>query len=144
VNSRNQSYIVYMLLFVAIIVLVIYGFNNNPTSNSVLTINQLADQVKSGNISRIIVEENKITIVDTNGATKTAIKENNSTLVDQLLALGVEPDKLSSANGLTLEVRTPSRLWDFLAQRFISFRSSPCSWSFTSFSARPRAAITLP
>jgi len=108
VNSRNQSYIVYMLLFVAIIVLVIYGFNNNPTSNSVLTINQLADQVKSGNISRIIVEENKLTVIYADGVTeKTSNKEAETTLVSQLMALGVTPEELS-ANKINIEVKSPS------------------------------------
>ncbi|HBF40693.1 MAG TPA: cell division protein FtsH [Anaerolineaceae bacterium] len=107
-NSRNQSYIVYMLLFVAIIVLVIYGFNNNPTSNSVLTINQLADQVKSGNISRIIVEENKLTVIYADGVTeKTSNKEAETTLVSQLMALGVTPEELS-ANKINIEVKSPS------------------------------------
>jgi cell division protease FtsH len=97
-----------MLLFVAIIVLVIYGFNNNPTSNSVLTINQLADQVKSGNISRIIVEENKLTVIYADGVTeKTSNKEAETTLVSQLMALGVTPEELS-ANKINIEVKSPS------------------------------------
>jgi len=70
VNSRNQSYIVYILLFVAIIVLVFYGFNNNTASRTVLTTNQVADEVKSGNISRIIVEENKLTVIYKDGVTE--------------------------------------------------------------------------
>jgi cell division protease FtsH len=118
VNSKTQSYIVYILLFASIIALVAFSVKNNNTDNTVLTINQLADQVKNGTITKITVEEDKITVVDNKGVTKTAVKETNSTLVDQLIALGVPPEKLSSANGLTLEIKTPSKLWDLLSTAF--------------------------
>ncbi len=117
-NSKTQSYIVYILLFASIIALVAFSVKGNSTDNSVITINELANQINNSKVSRITVEEDKITVVDTNGVTKTAIKEANSTLVDQLLALGVEKEKLSSANGLTYEVKTPSKLWDFLSTAF--------------------------
>jgi cell division protease FtsH len=118
VNSRNQSYIVYILLFVAIIVLVIYGFNNNSSSSSVLTINQLADQVKSGNISRIIVEENKLTVVYSDGVTeKTSNKETETTLVSQLMALGVTPEELASSK-INIEVKPPSAFLGLLNALF--------------------------
>lgn len=117
-NSRNQSYIVYILLFVAIIVLVIYGFNNNSSSSSVLTINQLADQVKSGNISRIIVEENKLTVVYSDGVTeKTSNKETETTLVSQLMALGVTPEELASSK-INIEVKPPSAFLGLLNALF--------------------------
>lgn len=117
-NSKTQSYIVYILLFASIIALVAFSVKGNSADNSVMTINELANKINNNQISRITVEEDKITVVDTNGATKTAVKESNSTLVDQLLALGVEKEKLSSANGLTFEVKTPSKLWDFLSTAF--------------------------
>jgi len=118
VNSRTQSYIVYILLFASIIALVAFSVKGNSTDNSVISINELANQINNSEISNITVEEDKISIVKTNGALETAIKESNSTLVDQLLALGVEPEKLSSANGFKLEVKTPSKLWDFLSTAF--------------------------
>ncbi len=117
-NSRTQSYIVYILLFASIIALVAFSVKGNSTDNSVISINELANQINNSEISNITVEEDKISIVKTNGALETAIKESNSTLVDQLLALGVEPEKLSSANGFKLEVKTPSKLWDFLSTAF--------------------------
>lgn len=117
-NSRTQSYIVYILLFASIIALVAFSVKGNSTDNSVISINELASQINNSEISNITVEEDKISIVKTNGALETAIKESNSTLVDQLLALGVEPEKLSSAKGFKLEVKTPSKLWDFLSTAF--------------------------
>ncbi len=114
-NSRNQSYIVYILLFVAIIALVIYGFSNSASSSSVISINQLADEVKSGNVSQITVEENKLTVLYKDGVTeKTSNKEPESTLVAQLLELGVTPAELSPSV-ININVKPPSPLLGILS-----------------------------
>lgn len=119
-NSRTQSYVVYILLFIAIIVLVIFGFNRSSGSDTVLTINQVADQVIKGQISKISVEEDKLTITYPDGSIKTATKESNSTLVDQLVALGVTPDELSpeKENHLLIEVKAPSQWLNILNSVF--------------------------
>lgn len=116
-NSRNQSYIVYFLLFVAIIVLVVFGFNRNISDSSVLTINQVADEVKSGNITRIREEENKLTVYYANGDQKTSMKEAETTLVNQLLALGVTPEELSS-KAISIDIKAPSALLSVLNALF--------------------------
>ena len=110
-NSRTQSYIVYVLLFIAIIVLVVFGFNKSSGANNVLTINQVASEVIHGNITKITVEEDALTVYYPDGSTKTATKEPTTTLVDQLLALGVTPEELSSDNGskLLIEVKAASQ-----------------------------------
>jgi cell division protease FtsH len=111
VKPRSQSYIVYFLLFVAIIVLVIFSFNNAKSADTVLSINQVADEVNKGTVARIIEEENKLTIVfKADGSEKTAVKETESTLISQLIALGVDPEKLSPENGIKIDVKTPSAL----------------------------------
>jgi preprotein translocase subunit YajC len=111
VNSRTQSVIVYILLFAAIIALVVYGMNRPQTEDEVLTINQLASEIMSGNVSKITVEEDKLTVLDKSGLVeRTATKETNSTLVEQLLALGVTPDQLSPDNGISIEIKAPSKL----------------------------------
>ena len=109
-KPRNQSYIVYMLLFMSIIVLVVFSLNRSGAADNVLTINQVADEVKKGNIARIIEEEDKLTIVLKSGAEKTSLKESESTLVDQLIALGVTPEELNPEKGIDLEIKAPSTL----------------------------------
>jgi cell division protease FtsH len=109
VKPRSQSYVVYFLLFVAIIVLVIFSFNKANSGDNILTINQLADQVKQGNVTRITEEENKLTVIlknDTNE--KTATKETETTLVSQLIALGVTPENLTPGSGIKIEIKPPS------------------------------------
>ncbi|NMC85737.1 MAG: ATP-dependent zinc metalloprotease FtsH [Anaerolineaceae bacterium] len=120
-NSRTQSYVVYALLFIAIIVLLVFGFNRSSEADSVLTINQVANEVIHGNVSKIAVEEDKLTITYPDGTIKTAIKESNSTLVDQLLALGVTPEELSPDTGkLLVEVKAPSQ-WINILNSLIYF-----------------------
>ena len=107
-KPRNQSYIVYFLLFMSIIILVVFSFNNSSAVDNVLTINQVADEVKKGNVARIIVEEDDLTVILNSGAEKTALKESETTLVDQLVALGVTPEELYPDKGIKVEIKAPS------------------------------------
>jgi len=107
-KPRNQSYIVYLLLFMSIIVLVVFTLNRPGAADNVLTINQVADEVKKGNVVRIIEEEDKLTVVLQSGAEKTSNKESESTLVDQLIALGVTPEELNPEKGIGVEIKAPS------------------------------------
>ncbi|MDR3576354.1 MAG: ATP-dependent zinc metalloprotease FtsH [Anaerolineaceae bacterium] len=106
-NSRNQSYIIYLLLFVAIIAMVVYNFSSQGNSQNVLTINEVADGIKNGTIKRIQENDNSLTIIYADGTQKTSTKEANATLLDQLTQLGVTPAQLASSN-VKIEVKPPS------------------------------------
>lgn len=108
-NSRNQSYMIYLLLFIAIIAMVWYSFSQNSAASGVLTINQLASEIQGGKIAKIVADDNKLTVTYKDGTQKsaTATKETNSTLVEQLAALGVTPAQLSS-DTIQIEVKPPS------------------------------------
>ncbi|HEX7557008.1 MAG TPA: ATP-dependent metallopeptidase FtsH/Yme1/Tma family protein, partial [Leptolinea sp.] len=108
-NSRNQSYVVYLLLFIAIIAMVVYSFSQNATASGVLTINQVASEVQSGKVARIVADENKLTITYKDGTQKTATstKETDATLVQQLTTMGVTPAQLSPDN-VQIEIKPPS------------------------------------
>jgi cell division protease FtsH len=106
-------------LFVAIIVLIVFNLNKTNAADTVLSINQLAEQVQKGNISRVVEEENKITVYYADGITeKTVVKENEATLVDQLLALGVTSEQLTPASGIKIEVKAPSAMAGILNAAF--------------------------
>ncbi len=118
-KPRSQSYVIYVLLFIAIIVLIVFNLNKTNTADTVLSINQLAEQIQQGNISRVVEEENKITVYLKDGITeKTVVKETETTLVNQLLALGVTPDKLTPASGIKIEVKAPSAMAGILNAAF--------------------------
>lgn len=106
-NSRNQSYVIYLLLFVAIIAMVVYNFRQQSNSTDVYTINQVAADVQAGKIERIVEDDNRIHIVFTDGSTKDSNKEPNATLVDQLVSLGVTPTQLAP-DLVKIEIKPPS------------------------------------
>ena len=106
-GSRNQSYIVYIILLVSIFILVFYSFNNKSDQKS-LTINQLANDVNSGLVAKIqSSENNRIHVVYNDGTEKDTVKETESTLVQQLLDYGVTSEGLISTK-ITVEVIPPS------------------------------------
>jgi cell division protease FtsH len=88
--------------------MVYFNIQKQPSSGGPLTISQVAQQVESGQIARITVNnDNSLTIVTTSDSTieQTARKEPETTLVSQLIALGVTPDKLSK---VAIVVNPPS------------------------------------
>jgi cell division protease FtsH len=108
--SRNRSSIIYILLAAAIIILIFYSFNQSNTSPETLSINQVAADVQAGKVSRIIEEQDKITVIYGTGTQeiqKLAHIESVATLVQQLKDLGVTSDQLSPDH-LFIEVKPPS------------------------------------
>ncbi len=108
--TRNRSTIIYVLLFAAIIILVVYNFNQNATTQEVLTINEVAAAIQSNEVDRIVANDDRLTVIYGEGEgaiERIATKEANSTLVDQLLALGVTPQQLSPEN-IMIEINPPS------------------------------------
>ena len=106
-NSRNQSYIIYLLLFVAIIAMVIYQFTSQGGSQNTITINEVAAGIKSGTITRVIEDENRLTMIMKDGSQRTSVKEATATLVEQLIQLGVTADNLN-AEKVKIEIKAPS------------------------------------
>lgn len=106
-SSRNQSYIIYLLLFIAIIAMVIYNFSSQGNSQADLTINEVAAGIQSGSISRIVEDENRLRIIKKDGSQVSSTKESNSTLVEQLLQLGVTTEQLN-AERVKIEIKPPS------------------------------------
>jgi cell division protease FtsH len=109
-QPRNRSTIIYVLLFAAIIFLVVYNFQSNASAQQTLSINQVAEDVQQGKISRINVEESSIRLVykeDKEGIERVSHIESTSTLVEQLKELGVTTDQLSPAK-IAVEVKPPS------------------------------------
>ena len=47
-NSRGQSYIIYALLFIAIIAMVYFNMNQQTAKQETLTLNQLAADIQPG------------------------------------------------------------------------------------------------
>jgi cell division protease FtsH len=112
VNSRSQSFFVYFLLIVAIGAMLYMGLRENTTTEKPLSINQVAMAVQKGEIARIIIDSNDtIRVVKVNGAEEgvESRKESESTLVEQLIRLGVTPEQLAPEK-VIIAVKEPS-IW---------------------------------
>ena len=105
--TRNRSSIIYLLLFVAIIVMVVYQFQQQSTTQEALTINELAADIQSGEVKRVVEDDDRLRVTYFNGTEKTSQKESNATLVEQLKELGVSTAALSSES-IKVEVKAPS------------------------------------
>jgi cell division protease FtsH len=112
-NTRNRIPVFYLLLFGVIIVLVFMQFMQPSTQQEPLTINELARDIKLGDVTRINVAEDDTlqVIYDTNDGVieREARKEANTTLVEQLVALGVTTEQLNYEN-VQINVTSPSAL----------------------------------
>jgi cell division protease FtsH len=100
------------LLLLGLLVMVVLFFSNSKeAAKEPLTINQLAQDVINNKVSRIKVKpDDRLVVVYGKGDQATereATKESTSTLVEQLLSLGVSPDKLDPGV-INIEIEPPS------------------------------------
>ena len=108
-KSRNQSFIIYILLFMAIIAMVFFTVNQQSTQVVEIPINKLATDIRDGKVKSISEDENRLEITYKNNDIKTSTKDTNSPLIAQLVELGVTPEDLSSEQ-ISVEIRLPSPL----------------------------------
>ncbi len=106
-SSRNQSYIIYLLLFVAIIAMVVYNFSSQGSSQDVLTINEVSAGIQNGTITKIVEDENNLRIIMNDGSQKSSTKDPTTSLVEQLVQLGVTPAQLKP-DQVKIEIKPPS------------------------------------
>lgn len=110
-SKRNQSYMIYTLLFMAIIAMVYMSITNDANSQSPLTINEVVREVQLGNVNRLVVEsDSRVRVIYGTGddeVEKLSHKEPDSTLVSQLVSLGLSAEDMASSN-VKIEAKPPS------------------------------------
>jgi cell division protease FtsH len=92
---------------VAIIVLVVYQFQQSPTTQDVIPINKVANDIQSGLVERIVEDNNRLRVIYSDGTERYSHKESETTLVEQLKAFGVSTEQLAASN-IKIEVKPPS------------------------------------
>jgi len=108
VKSRNQSFIIYVLLFIAIIAMVFFTVNQQAAGADEIPFNQVATDLKAGRIEAIIEDDSFLEITYKNSdQIKTSTKDPSTPLIEQLVELGVEPEDLSAEN-VTIDIKLPS------------------------------------
>ncbi len=108
-KSRNQSFFISALLLFSIVALVFYGFQEQAFGSQPIPINQLAAEIEADLVGKIEVEGDDVHITYrdvTNRSAATTAKDSNSGLIEQLVQLGVSPEKLRDPN-LKIEVLLP-------------------------------------
>jgi cell division protease FtsH len=91
--------------------MVVMAVQRESGSQESLTINEVARDIKAGKVARVVIEDNDTLRVIYNDGDMDGVesyKETDTTLVAQLLALGVTADQLSPEN-VTIEVKPPSQ-----------------------------------
>jgi len=109
VKSRNQSFIIYLLLFVAIIVMVFFTVNQQSGQSDEIPFNELGTDIKAGLVESIVEDDSYLAITYKNDEIKTSTKDPNTPLIEQLVELGVSPENLSAEN-ITIDILLPSPL----------------------------------
>ena len=105
--TRNRSSIVYLLLFIAIIALVVFNFQQSGNNAEALPINQVAADIQTGLVERIVEDDSRLRVIYNDGTERSSQKEQNATLIEQLIALGVSTEQLNS-DKVKIEIKPPS------------------------------------
>ncbi len=105
--SRNRASIIYLLLFMAIISMVVYNFQQQAQRQEILSINEVAADIQRGKINRIVEDDDRLRLVYKDGDERISYKETSATLIEQLSTLGVASDQLSPDN-VKIEIKPPS------------------------------------
>jgi cell division protease FtsH len=96
-----------LLVLILIIAVLVIQFRSGAPQPERLYFNEVAQAVRTGDVARLVVDENEIEVIYRDGASALSRKEPTQTAVEQLLALGVEPSMLSPDN-VSIEIKQPS------------------------------------
>jgi cell division protease FtsH len=110
-SSRGRNSLV-LLILILIITVLVFQFRGASPQPDRLFFNEVVDKIKTGEVSRVIVDDNDLEIVYKNyknGDSAFSRVEPSKTAVEQLLDLGVTADDLSARN-IELEIKQPSNL----------------------------------
>ena len=121
-KPRNQSFFISALLLFALIAMVFYGVNQNGFGNTEIPINQLAADIEAGKVSSIKVDNNEVEIQYKSLEQKTtsiSSKDPQSGLIEQLIDLGVSPEKLRDPE-LSIRIVVPG-FWSEALIAFLNF-----------------------
>ncbi len=103
-NPRVRNIFVYVLILLAIVA-ILWSVRSQTQQSKPLTLSELAQALKRGEVEKISVSGDDITVTRRDGSIAVARKEPTSTATEQLVALGVSSDILS---GIEVDVARPS------------------------------------
>jgi cell division protease FtsH len=102
-----------MLVFVGIIILVFYAVRQQSITSEEISIGEVAHQIIDGKVSRIVVNEDELTLIYPDDTEGTSQKEPGATFIEQLKDLGVSSQDLNPDN-VIIDIKPPSVLFGVL------------------------------
>ena len=112
-SPRGRNSLVLFILLLTIVAVLFYS-RSETTQPENLPFNEVAAKIQSGAIVRIVVDENELELIYSDGTTASSRKEPTKTTVEQLKDLGVTESALAPPY-LTLEIKEPSDLGTILS-----------------------------
>ena len=106
-NSPRGRNTLVLVILVAIVSILVIQFRAGAPQPERLYLNQVAAQIASGTVSRIVVDENNLEVIFRDGTSAFSRKEPTKTTVEQLVDLGLTPESLAS-DRLQIEIKQPS------------------------------------
>jgi cell division protease FtsH len=107
VNSARGRNSLVLLILVLIIVVLVFNFRANTPQPPQVSLNDVATKVMNGQVDKIVVDGDNLDVSLADGTKAVSRKEPSSTMVDQLVALGVTPAELASSQ-VQIEIKQPS------------------------------------
>ncbi len=85
-----------LLMFTLIITVLVFQFRSAGPNPEIITINELAVEIKSGQVTRmIIIDESEVEVLYRNGSSASSRIDPRKDIIDQLNDFGVSPTDLS-------------------------------------------------
>jgi len=114
--SNLTKNILWAVLTLVIIALIFSYFAPAPTPTTTLSLNQLADKINSGQVTKIVVNGEDLAVTMKDGSNANATKEAETGVVETLKSYGVDPQALSAVN---LSVDNSQTGWEFWANLLV-------------------------
>jgi cell division protease FtsH len=92
-----------------VVAVLIYQFRSGSTQPERLAFNEAAAKIRSGEVVRVVVDDNELELIFQDGTNAFSRKEPTKTTVEQLKDLGVTEQDLAASN-IALEIKEPSDL----------------------------------
>ena len=112
-NTRNlMRWGIYLVLGILVAVFLYNQFAPGQTEPEVISLQDLAKEIKDGNIEEIIIDGDSLDLTLADGTEKTSYKETETALVTSLANLGVSAQQIGEVE--TIKVAPPSGLFGWL------------------------------
>lgn len=107
-NGLVKNILTIVLVF--ILMATVFSFFDETEKPEEISIGKLAERIKNEEVKKIDVKNDKVEIELLDGTKQKALKDGNSSLVEQLVAYKVEDDKISKAD-ISIKGDTSTEFW---------------------------------